>query len=124
MAQHPEAEDNIEATSSPKHRDKVYYVNVISNGEPLLGGTVTISANVIFQTAEDGLADAIKLRLEQHASNCRGRWRRRSANGRIFRSRFCRFCIDIVVSLFHSAEALYFGRPRYTIHITVLRRMG
>lgn len=42
----------------------------ITVGDALPGGGITIPANVIFQTAEDGLADTIKPRLEQLGADC------------------------------------------------------
>jgi len=42
----------------------------VVNGESLPGGFADIPANVIFQTAEDGLADTIKPRLEQLGADC------------------------------------------------------
>jgi len=42
----------------------------ITNGEPLPGGSPVAPASVIFQTAEDGLADTIKPRLEQLGADC------------------------------------------------------
>ena len=42
----------------------------VTNGESLSGDIAAIPANVIFQTAEDGLADTIKPRLEQFGADC------------------------------------------------------
>lgn len=42
----------------------------ITNGEALPGGSRNAPANVLFQTAEDGLADTIKPRLEQLGADC------------------------------------------------------
>jgi hypothetical protein len=42
----------------------------VTNGEALPSGGIAAPANVIFQTAEDGLADTIKPRLEQLGADC------------------------------------------------------
>jgi len=42
----------------------------ITNGDSLLGNIADNPANVIFQTAEDGLADTIKPKLELIGANC------------------------------------------------------
>lgn len=42
----------------------------ITNGEELPGGARSAPSSVIFQTAEDGLADTIKPRLEQLGADC------------------------------------------------------
>jgi RecA-family ATPase len=42
----------------------------VTNGDALPGGHGSASASVIFQTAEDGLADTIKPRLEQLGADC------------------------------------------------------
>lgn len=42
----------------------------VANGEALPGGFADPPANVIFQTAEDGLSDTIKPRLEQLGADC------------------------------------------------------
>ena len=42
----------------------------ITNGGELPGGVCSAPASVIFQTAEDGLADTIKPRLEQLGADC------------------------------------------------------
>jgi RecA-family ATPase len=42
----------------------------ITKGEALPGCGITDSASVIFQTAEDGLADTVKPRLEQLGADC------------------------------------------------------
>jgi RecA/RadA recombinase len=42
----------------------------VTNGEPLPNGFADIPSDVIFQTAEDGLADTIKPRLEQLGADC------------------------------------------------------
>ena len=44
--------------------------SAITNGEALPNGYADISANVIFQTAEDGLADTIKPKLELLGADC------------------------------------------------------
>ena len=41
-----------------------------TTGAALPGSSSTVSGNVIFQSAEDGLADTIKPRLEQFGANC------------------------------------------------------
>ena len=45
-------------------------VAAITNGEALPGGFADVPADVIFQTAEDGLADTIKPRLELLGADC------------------------------------------------------
>lgn len=42
----------------------------VTRGLPLPGGIQTAPVRVIFRTAEDGLADTIKLRLEQLGADC------------------------------------------------------
>jgi len=42
----------------------------LTRGRATLGGIVCEPANVIFQTAEDGLADTIKPRLEDLGADC------------------------------------------------------
>ncbi len=42
----------------------------VTMGGALPGGSATVPASVIFQTAEDGLADTIKPRLEQIGADC------------------------------------------------------
>ena len=42
----------------------------VTKGEILPGGVAAPPVNVIFQTAEDGLADTIKPRLEQLGADC------------------------------------------------------
>jgi RecA/RadA recombinase len=42
----------------------------VTNGDALPGGVGAAPASVIFQTAEDGLADTIKPRLEQLGADC------------------------------------------------------
>lgn len=42
----------------------------VTNGEPLPNSFADIAGDVIFQTAEDGLADTIKPRLEQLGADC------------------------------------------------------
>jgi RecA/RadA recombinase len=42
----------------------------VTNGEALPGGLAVLSSDVIFQTAEDGLADTIKPRLELLGADC------------------------------------------------------
>ena len=42
----------------------------VTTGAKLGGGHCTVPANVIFQSAEDGLADTIKPRLEQLGADC------------------------------------------------------
>jgi len=42
----------------------------VANGEALPGGFSDVPANVIFQTAEDGLTDTIKPRLERLGADC------------------------------------------------------
>ena len=44
--------------------------SAVTNGEALPNGFVDIPANVIFQTAEDGLADTIKPKLELLGADC------------------------------------------------------
>ena len=42
----------------------------VTSGSPLPGGNSASPASVIYQTAEDGLADTIKPRLEQLGADC------------------------------------------------------
>jgi hypothetical protein len=42
----------------------------VTNGEPLPGGFADFPASVIFQTAEDGLADTVKPKLELLGADC------------------------------------------------------
>ena len=44
--------------------------STLTTGGELPGGSVALPANIIFQTAEDGLADTIKPRLEQLGADC------------------------------------------------------
>ena len=44
--------------------------SAVTNGEALPGGLAVMSSDVIFQTAEDGLADTIKPRLELLGADC------------------------------------------------------